>query len=103
VFSAGNGNTVATSDPDAGTNPVKVTIGVTAGTGTLTLSGTTGLTFTTGDGTADQTMTFTGTLANINTALSGLRYDPAGNFAGATTFTITTDDQGNTGTGGALN
>ena len=47
-------------------------------------------------------MTFTGTLANINAALNGLAYQPTANFNGADTLTITTNDQGNTGTGGAV-
>src|SRR5438309_1505425 len=45
-------------------------------------------------------MTFTGTIANINTALAGLTYIPTADFNGSATLSITTDDQGNTGTGG---
>ena len=41
-------------------------------------------------------MTFTGTLADINTALAGSRLQPTANFNGAATLTITTNDQGNT-------
>ena len=47
-------------------------------------------------------MTFTGTLANLNTALAGLAFQPTANFNGAATLTIATNDQGNTGSGGAL-
>ena len=46
VFSTGSGNRIAVSDPDAGTNPLQVTL--TATNGTLTLAGTAGLTFTVG-------------------------------------------------------
>src|SRR5262249_27305070 len=99
VFSGGNSNLISTSDPDAGSSPVKATLSVT--NGTLTLSGTSGLTFSGGARTADASMTFTGTIANINAALAGMSYSPTANFNGAATFTITTDDQGNTGTGGA--
>jgi hypothetical protein len=53
--------------------------------GTLTLSQLTGLTFTVGDGTADATMTFTGTMANINAALNGLTYAPTADYNGAAT------------------
>ena len=60
------------------------------------------LTFTVGDGADDSTMTFTGTVADINTALEGLTYTPNAGYNGVDTLTITTDDQGNTGTGGAL-
>jgi len=53
------------------------------------------------DGTADATMTFTGTIANINTALNGMTFTPNAGFNGAATLTIVSNDQGNTGTGGA--
>jgi len=94
------GNQISIADVDAGTNAVQVTL--TATNGTLTLSTTVGLAFTVGDGTADVTMTFTGTIANINTALSGMTFTPTNGFNGAATVTITTNDQGNSGTGGAL-
>jgi hypothetical protein len=69
--------------------------------GTLTLASTTGLTFTTGDGTSDATIVFTGTLTNINNALSTVTYNKTASFVGADTLTFTTNDQGNTGAGGA--
>ena len=59
--------------------------------------GTTGLAFSSGDGTADATMTFTGTLANINTALNNLSFQPLANYNGAAALTISTNDLGNTG------
>ena len=99
VFSTANTNAISIADPDAGTAPVRVTLSVT--NGDLTLSTITGLTFTGGDGTDDATMTFTGTIAAINTALNGLRFSPTANFSGAATLTIVTNDQGNTGGGGA--
>jgi hypothetical protein len=100
TFSSGSGNHVAISDVDAGTNAVQVTLTVT--NGTLTLNGTSGLAFTVGDGTADATMTFTGTIANINTAMNGMTFTPTAGFSGNASLTITTNDQGNTGTGGPL-
>ncbi|MDQ3966643.1 MAG: hypothetical protein M3246_09415, partial [Actinomycetota bacterium] len=48
VFSIADDNYVLTSDVDAGSNPVEVDLEVDGGT--LTLSGTSGLTFTTGEG-----------------------------------------------------
>jgi hypothetical protein len=99
VFSTTNNNLISISDPDAGTSPVKVTL--TATHGVLTLSGTNNLSFTTGDGTADATMTFTGTISNINTALAGLIFAPTANYNGPASVEILTDDQGNTGPGGA--
>ena len=47
-------------------------------------------------------MVFTGTSAAINTALDGLAFAPNANFSGAASLQIVTDDQGNTGSGGAL-
>src|SRR5204862_508907 len=85
---------------DEGSGLLQVTL--TATHGKLTLSGVTGLSFTTGDGTADATMTFTGTSANINAALQGLSFSPNHDYNGPATITITTNDQGNTGIGGAL-
>jgi VCBS repeat-containing protein len=99
VFSSANGNSISIADPDAALNPVEVTLAVT--NGTLTLSGISGLTFTSGDGAADATMTFTGTLPNINAALDGLSFTPTANFNGAALLTLTTDDQGNSGLGSA--
>ena len=100
VFSTGNGNAVSITEVDSGVGDIEVTLGIT--NGVLTLSGTTGLTFTTGDGTADADMVFTGAVADINTALEGLSYVPTAEFSGAATLSIDSDDQGNTGDGGAL-
>jgi hypothetical protein len=98
TFKSANSNLISISDVDAGSNAVKVTLGVTHGK--LTLSGISGLNFTAGsNGTAN--MTFTGTIANVNTALSDLKFDPDANYNGSAALTITTDDQGNTGNGGA--
>ncbi|MEN0037764.1 MAG: putative Ig domain-containing protein [Cellvibrio sp.] len=100
VFSAGNSNQIQISDVDAGSGNLEVTLSVT--NGTLTLAGITGLSFTTGDGTADSTLVFTGTLANINTALATLTFNPTLNYNGAAVLSITTSDLGNTGSGGTL-
>src|SRR5206468_745645 len=80
--------------------PLQVTL--TATNGTLTLSSISGLSFSNGDGTADATMTFTGTLGNINADLNGLSFTPSQGFTGNATLQIVTNDQGNTGSGGAL-
>lgn len=94
------GNLISVADIDADSGAIKVTLVVFAGT--MTLSRTTGLTFTTGDGTGDASMTFTGTLDNVNAALSGMTYSPRANFNGAEALWITADDQGNSGLGTAL-
>ena len=100
VFSSGNGNLISVSDPDAASSPVQVQLVSTHGTSSL--SGTTGLTFTVGDGTADATMTFTGTITSLNLRLAGLSFTPTPSYTGAAGLQIITSDQGNTGTGGTL-
>ena len=99
VFSSGNGNLISVADIDVDGNNLEVTL--TATNGTITLNGTTGLNFSTGDGTADTTMTFTGSAASINNALDGLSFDPAQDYNGSANLQIVTDDQGFTGTGGS--
>jgi len=100
VFSSGGGNAITISDVDAGGADMAVTLIAT--NGTLTLSGTAGLVFTTGTGSADAAMVFTGTIANINAALEGMSFVPTPDFNGAASVQIITDDQGNTGAGGPL-
>ena len=98
IFSSGNGNAIVVSDVDATSGALQITLSAT--NGRLTVSQTTGLTFVTGDGAGDATMTFTGTLANINGALEGLRFDPTPDFSGSTSIQLVSSDQGNSGTGG---
>lgn len=100
TFSAANSNAISIADIDAGTNAVRMQL--TATNGVITLSSISGLSFTAGDGTADATMTFTGTIGNINAALNGLVFIPTAGFSGAASLQIVTNDQGNTGSGGAL-
>lgn len=99
VLSAAGGNLIAVTDIDAISYPVRVTLA--AAHGVLTLNGTSGLTFTTGDGTADASLDFTGALASVNAALNGVTFSPAWNFVGSASITITANDQGNTGSGGS--
>ena len=98
LFSLGNGTQLAISDVDAGGGLIQVTL--TAPDGTITLSGTAGLTFSAGDGTADATMTFTGTIAGANAALNGLQFTAVSGYSGSTSLQLTTNDLGNTGAGG---
>ncbi|WP_294193296.1 VCBS domain-containing protein, partial [uncultured Sphingomonas sp.] len=80
---------LSVSDVDAG-DTLSVTL--STGNGTLTLGTTAGLTFTAGDGTADATLTFTGTREALNTALASLNFAPAANFNGAAAIQFTTSD-----------
>jgi hypothetical protein len=86
------------SDVDAGTDPLEVSLAV--GEGTVSLDGVSGLTFTDGDGAGDDAMTFTGAQSAVDAALSGMVYEPAADYAGADTLTLSTSDQGSTGSGG---
>ena len=82
LFSSVGGNPIAVS----GANTLRVTLNATRGT--LTLRGRSGLIFVTGNGIADATMTFTGSVAQINAALDGLIFAPRHGFAGAASLTI---------------
>lgn len=95
VFSEANGNAVAVSDVDAGDGSISVTL--TAISGTITLSGTTGLTFSEGDGISDTLTSFTASLANANAALDGMAFEPALNYVGPAELAIRANDQGNSG------
>lgn len=102
IFLSENGNWLTVSDVDAGSGTIKVTL--TATNGLLTLGDTLAVSFSggAGDGVSDATMTFFGTVSGVNQALSGLRFVPTADYFGSATLTIRTDDQGNTGAGGAL-
>ena len=100
VFSTANFNPVSVSDVDAAGDAVQLTL--TATSGTVSLSGVAGLTFTAGDGTDDATMTFSGTLTSINTALNGLTFKPTTDFTGFASIQMSTNDLGHNGSGGAL-
>ncbi len=99
VFSSANFNALSITDVDAGLNPIRVTLTVTQGT--LSLGLIAGLTFSVGDGVDDATMTFTGNIAAINTCLTGSTFKPNNGFSGTATFQMVSDDQGNSGAGGA--
>ncbi len=99
VFSQANSNAVSVSDVDAGADPARVTL--SAARGTLTLGATAGLSFVAGDGADDITMTFTGAVGALNSALSGLTFKPDVGTTGAASLQITTNDQGFNGSGGA--
>ena len=91
VFSSATSNLISITDA-AATGSVKMSMSVSLGT--FTLAGIVGLTFTTGDGTADASMVFTGSVANVNTALATVTYTASS--TGTDSFKITCEDQGNT-------
>ncbi len=94
VFSNANSNAIMVSDVDA--SNLQVTL--TSTNGVMSLSVIAGLTFTAGDGTADATMTFSGTKAAINAALNGMNFTPTANFSGSAQIQIVTNDLGGNGT-----
>jgi len=92
VFSSSNGNAITVADADS-TTGLTVTLAVTAGSGSLSLGSSGGLTVTDSDG-SDGTLAFSGSIANLNTALSGLTYTPTSDASGAnySALTVTSND-----------
>ncbi|MDI1298135.1 retention module-containing protein [Methylotenera sp.] len=89
------------ADPDAAGSNVTVTLAV--GSGSLTAATAGGVTVTVNSASS---ITLTGSLANINTYLGTVAnqptYTPVANANGTVALTMTTNDLGNTGSGGAL-
>ncbi|MDQ5826753.1 MAG: cadherin domain-containing protein [Chloroflexota bacterium] len=100
VFSSANGNAISVSDPDPATGDVKVSLEVLSGT--LTYPTTAGLTFVDGTSNGQASVNVTGSIANINAALNGLKYKGDPNFnstRGAESLTVVTNDQSATAGG----
>jgi hypothetical protein len=98
VFSSGSGNALSVADVDAFAGSIQTT--VSALNGTITPATGSGATIT-GSGTASAQIT--GTLTQVNAALSGLKYKGTVNWnstRGTETLTIQTNDQGNSCTNG---
>lgn len=90
---------ISLADVDSDPGNLEVNMSVTDAT--LSLASVSNLSFTTGDGTADASLRFQGTRADINAALDSVIYDPNTNFNGFDNVYITVSDLGNTGSGGA--
>jgi hypothetical protein len=93
----GAGKLISIADVDANGSDLKVTLAVA--NGTLNVVDAAGLGIV-GDNSGN--VTLTGTVAEINAGLNGMIFTPTGNFNGSTELTVTTDDQGFTGSGGPL-
>ncbi|WP_230182820.1 DUF4347 domain-containing protein, partial [Aquabacterium sp. CECT 9606] len=99
-----HGTGLSMADVDAGSGTVQATVSVTSGTLTAT-AGTTGVTV---GGSGTNTVTLSGTLAQINNLLAGslsgtLTFIMASDAPPASvTLTLTASDLGNSGTGGTL-
>ncbi len=87
---------VTVDDPDAAPGELRLTLAVPSAAGTLSAGGVT-----------SSTVVLSGTLAQLNTALGSLSFNPAENYnstiaGGDVTLDIDLNDLGNTGTGGPL-
>jgi Metallo-peptidase family M12 len=91
-------------DADAGAGVLNVTLSVPGGNGTIAASASGGVSIVSGSGTAS--LQVSGTLVNLNAwfAANGSNpdYTPAANATGNVTLSILVNDNGNSGTGGAL-
>ncbi len=101
TFSALNGNAISVSDVDAGASPVEIVL--SASLGTISLDGTTGLTFLSGDGVSDSSLVARGAISDINAALDGLVFTPTPNANGTGQITVLVGDLAATGSGGSAN
>jgi hypothetical protein len=91
---------ISTNDVDAGALAVKVSLGTSHGNITLDLSGGATLADATSNG--SHSVHITGTLTQVNAALTSLVYHGDAAFTGADALTVQTNDLGHTGTGGPL-
>ena len=98
-FNTANGNAISITDVDAGNGLMTVTL--TATNGTLSLGSLSGITLLLGTGSNDGSLIFEGNRANINAALQTLSFKSGASFLGAASLTIETNDNGNSGSGGA--
>ncbi|WP_393935863.1 retention module-containing protein [Aeromonas rivipollensis] len=90
---------ISVKDVDAGTGPISMVLRVEHGV--LTLLGAAGAVSVQGAGSSE--ITLVGSLDDLNNLINGnLHYEPAKDFWGQDNLTITTSDQGNTGSGGVL-
>jgi hypothetical protein len=90
IFSTSNSNAITVADPNAGNSNIQVTL--TATNGTLTL----------GSNVNVSSITLTDTVANINSSLNGLRFNPTTDYIGAASIQITSDDLAGNQLGGSL-
>ena len=101
VLSTSRGNALSVVDIDAG-NAANFSVTLSIPVGSLLLVNAVGIN-TSGAGTLAAPLTLTGTLAAINTVLSqGVLINLPGNFSGTTSLIMLSNDNGNTGAGGAL-
>ena len=99
-----HGTGLSVTDADAGASSVQATLSVTAGALTVS-AGTTGVTVS---GSGSASVTLTGTVTQVNNLLAGLNGGTVSYLINSdtppasATLTLSVNDQGNTGSGGAL-
>ncbi|MEA3036794.1 MAG: hypothetical protein QOH04_2571 [Sphingomonadales bacterium] len=94
LFTSANANPVSVTDVDVASGTISVELTVQHGVLGVGASGAT----VGGAGTDD--VTISGSLSDVNAALSGLSYTPDANYNGSDTLHMVTDDGGATGSGG---
>ena len=99
AFSVANGNAISVTDVDLASSSISVTVSVPATKGTLTEAASSGAGVA---GSGTNSLTLTGTLPQVNAALNGLVYDPPNGSNDTIVLTVLANDNGNTGTPGAL-
>ena len=99
TFSSGFGNQISISDPDSQGMVENVTLSVTSGVLKLNITNHDTFTITNNN---TKSISLTGTISEINTALDGIVYTPNVNYSGADSLKIETNDQGHTGQGNQL-
>jgi len=100
VFSQATSNAIVLGDVYAIGAGDRVT--VTATDGTLALGSTAGLTFASTPGPNPQTLTFRGTVADLNAALDGLTFTAAPTFSGAASLQISVNNTAAVASGASL-
>lgn len=86
---------ITVADVDAGNTLVRGAVSAT--NGTLTLNTLTGLSFTDNTANGSNSLSFTGTIADIQNALGSLTYQGNPNYFGGDAIAITINDEGATG------
>ncbi len=101
-FSFTGANAISVGDVDANGNQEQVTLETNVGTLSMSATAAAAVSFSLGSGTSSSLMQFSGTLANLNTALSGLTFNPPASPTTGGYLLISINDEGNTGQGGPL-
>ncbi|MBK8047199.1 MAG: cadherin-like domain-containing protein [Anaerolineales bacterium] len=98
AYSTGNGFSVSDVDAGAATN---FQFTLSAVHGNIALTTTTNLILT-GGSNGSKSMTFQGALTDVNAARADVGYGPDADYNGQDTITLIANDNGNSGSGGAL-